>query len=186
MTRYAIIRDGRVENVAEWDGDRNSWSPPEGSVAVPSDTAGLGDDFDGLTFSKPFDLASAKGAKLEELKARATAALTFYAPTTGPLAGHAIQTGRAEDQLRLDQSLSIYRRKIETGEGAEVKARFRTAVNEDVLVSYEQGYAVITDGIGDWGKRITHKAWDLTNAILAATTKAKLEAIDIESGWPTE
>ncbi len=134
----------------------------------------------------PFDLATAKAAKLAALKQRAAEALALYKPTTGPLAGHVIQTGRIEDQVRLDQSLSIYRRKIENQEGALVEARFRTAANADKIISYADGYAVLVDGIGGWGKRITHKAWDLTNQIAAAADKATLDAIDIDTGWPSE
>ncbi len=129
-----------------------------------------------------------KAEKLASLKANAAAALMLYKPTTGPLAGHVIQTGRIEDQVRLDQSLSIYRRKIEAGaiEAAKVEARFRTAANLDVLLSYTDGYAVLVDGVGGWGKRITHKAWDLTNLIITAIDQLTLDAIDIDTGWPTE
>ncbi len=53
-------------------------------------------------------------------------------------------------------------------------------------MSYTDGYAVLVDGIGGWGKRITHKAWDLTNQIITAADKPTLDAIDIDTGWPTE
>ena len=33
MDRYAIVRDGVVENVSDWDGVTD-WSPPEGTIAV--------------------------------------------------------------------------------------------------------------------------------------------------------
>lgn len=32
--RYAIVRNGTVENVVEWDGDTSAWTPPEGADAV--------------------------------------------------------------------------------------------------------------------------------------------------------
>lgn len=134
----------------------------------------------------PFDLAAAKRDKLELLKRNAAQALALYRPTTGSLAGHVIQTGRIEDQVRLDQSLSIYRREIEKGNGAVVGARFRTLANTDVLVSYQQGYEIIADGIGGWGKRITHRAWDQGGEIVKASDKATLDAIDVNTGWPSE
>lgn len=31
--RYAILRDGIVENITEWDGDTATWTPPDGTTA---------------------------------------------------------------------------------------------------------------------------------------------------------
>lgn len=42
MPRTAIIRAGTVENVVEAD---SGWSPPQGTQAVPSDTAWIGDGY---------------------------------------------------------------------------------------------------------------------------------------------
>ena len=41
--RYAIIRDGVVENIAEWDGEA-AWSPPPGTTAELAEqvTVGIG------------------------------------------------------------------------------------------------------------------------------------------------
>lgn len=36
MARYALINNGTVQNVIEWDGS-NSWSPPNGRTAEPID-----------------------------------------------------------------------------------------------------------------------------------------------------
>ena len=32
--RYAVVRDGVVENVVVWNGDEAEWQPPEGTQAV--------------------------------------------------------------------------------------------------------------------------------------------------------
>ena len=54
VIRYALIRDGVVENVSLWDGDLNKWQPPEGIVCVPaSDQCGVGWTWDGETFFPP-------------------------------------------------------------------------------------------------------------------------------------
>lgn len=45
MARYAIIVDGKVVNTTEWDGDTDKWSPGEGSTAVQSDIANIGDGY---------------------------------------------------------------------------------------------------------------------------------------------
>ena len=48
--RYAILESGVVTNVAEWDGV-TPWGP--GDQAVQSDTAGIGDVYDGIVFTVP-------------------------------------------------------------------------------------------------------------------------------------
>ncbi|WP_321785086.1 hypothetical protein [Burkholderia pyrrocinia] len=54
--KYAIVRNGEVENVIQWDGDESTWTPPEGSEAIllPDDTP-VGPDYlyDGNIFSAP-------------------------------------------------------------------------------------------------------------------------------------
>lgn len=35
MNNYAIVTDGVVSNIVVWNGDTDTWSPPEGSQAVP-------------------------------------------------------------------------------------------------------------------------------------------------------
>lgn len=50
--RYAVVRDGVVENVVVWDGE-SDWQPPEGTTLVLSDEAGPGDTHDGKTFTPP-------------------------------------------------------------------------------------------------------------------------------------
>lgn len=55
MAAYAIVRDGIVENIVEWDGE-SDWQPPTGSQAIPVPTetnAGIGSTYDGTTFSAP-------------------------------------------------------------------------------------------------------------------------------------
>lgn len=37
MSKHAIVRDGVVENIIDWDGDTEKWSPPEGATAHPFD-----------------------------------------------------------------------------------------------------------------------------------------------------
>ena len=54
MTRYAVVRDGVVENLIIWDGGAEGWQPPEGSIAVliPDDASvSIGGTYDGEKFS---------------------------------------------------------------------------------------------------------------------------------------
>lgn len=50
--RYAVVRDGVVENVVMWD-DESEWDPPEGTVLVKSDDASPADLYDGKAFTRP-------------------------------------------------------------------------------------------------------------------------------------
>ena len=45
MQRYAIVdvATNVVLNVVMWDGNTETWQPPEGTAAYPSDTASPGD-----------------------------------------------------------------------------------------------------------------------------------------------
>ena len=65
--QYAIIRDGIVENVAEWDGE-SPWTPPDGTTlqSLEGSTAGPGWSFDGEQFTPPVQLPSAKRVTREE------------------------------------------------------------------------------------------------------------------------
>ena len=54
MSRYVIVRllDGLVVNAVEWDGGPQ-WSPPSGHTAFQDNIAGVGDIWDGVTFTRP-------------------------------------------------------------------------------------------------------------------------------------
>jgi hypothetical protein len=46
--RYAILDKNIVINVIEWDGDKDSWQPPDNTLAVPvpdSTAVYLGDSY---------------------------------------------------------------------------------------------------------------------------------------------
>lgn len=49
--RYAVVRDGVVENVVMWDGE-SEWAPPEGTMLVKSDDANPSDIYDGKAFTR--------------------------------------------------------------------------------------------------------------------------------------
>lgn len=52
MIRTAIIKNGIVANVIEYDPD-GGWMPPDGAVLVVSGTASVGDRWDGGQFTAP-------------------------------------------------------------------------------------------------------------------------------------
>lgn len=50
--RYALVKDGIVINAVEWDGETEY--APDGEL-VASDTAQIGDAYDGSVFTPPSD-----------------------------------------------------------------------------------------------------------------------------------
>ncbi len=66
LYRYAVVRDGVVENVVLWDGE-SDWAPPEGSILVETAAAGPGDTYDGAKFRKSVAPPQAKPVTLEDV-----------------------------------------------------------------------------------------------------------------------
>ncbi|MEN4566199.1 hypothetical protein [Pantoea agglomerans] len=55
MSKYAIVKDGLVDNIILWDGG-DDWSAPEGCIAVKikdDQDVGIGYKHDGKKFSSP-------------------------------------------------------------------------------------------------------------------------------------
>lgn len=52
--RWAIVRNGMVENVVAWDGDMDAWRPPDGAeMVLATDDAEQGGTWDGVKFIRP-------------------------------------------------------------------------------------------------------------------------------------
>lgn len=52
--RWAMIKDAVVINVCLWDGDTNTWRPPEDIEMQPApDDVGIGWGWDGSAFTPP-------------------------------------------------------------------------------------------------------------------------------------
>ncbi len=53
---YAVVENGTVTNVIVWDGDQETWAPPEGctvQLLAEGETAGPGWTWDGEAFTSP-------------------------------------------------------------------------------------------------------------------------------------
>ena len=54
VQRWAMLRDGVVENVCNWDGLLTTWHPPEGIVMKEApDHVGIGWSHDGVDWVAP-------------------------------------------------------------------------------------------------------------------------------------
>ena len=52
-SKYAVVREGVVENLVIWDAEVEIWQPPEGAVAVlipDGTTVSIGSTYDGAQF----------------------------------------------------------------------------------------------------------------------------------------
>ena len=53
MARYAIVSNGKVETISEWDGV-TPWQPPAGTTAIPCpDNVSAGYTYDGANWTPP-------------------------------------------------------------------------------------------------------------------------------------
>lgn len=56
VNRYALVRNGTVQNLCLWDGDTSIWQPPVNMTAVPltdSDVVSIGDSYSAETGFSP-------------------------------------------------------------------------------------------------------------------------------------
>lgn len=54
VIRYAMIKDGIVQNISLWDGDTTKWTPPEDMLVIPApDHVGVGWGYDGSAWTAP-------------------------------------------------------------------------------------------------------------------------------------
>jgi hypothetical protein len=56
VSNWAMIQNNLVENIVVWDGDENTWQPPEGYLMEPIPegmNVGIGWGWDGTNFVQP-------------------------------------------------------------------------------------------------------------------------------------
>lgn len=54
--RYALVKDGIVVNLVEWNGNLDTWQPPEDTLPVEISgevNVGIGYTYDGEVFNEP-------------------------------------------------------------------------------------------------------------------------------------
>lgn len=56
VNRWAMVENGIVINIVNWDGDLSKWMPPAGiQMVLASDEAGIGWTYQDGQFEKPID-----------------------------------------------------------------------------------------------------------------------------------
>ena len=129
------------------------------------------------------ELAQAKADRREAVDARlAMAFAAGFMPATVPLAGKTLQTRDIEDRTNWLTSQAAYSAAVAAGQGSEEGAVFRTANNQTIVTTYQNGLLTLL-AMAAWGKALMGHSWALKDEIAAAATFADLAGIDIEAGW---
>lgn len=171
--RYAIVESGRVTNIAKGDSALSAnW--------IQSDTAQIGDSYDGSTFSSDLPLDEQKASLVAQVNAKAQSIRWSPVPFTrvvqdGDDISTAVQFRGPDDSI----NLSALKNAVDNG-ATEV-----TVIMEDNNV-YTLTAAEFNTmwGAGLYRNQLAAvNARNLKNSIEAATTIAELP--DIETGWPS-
>lgn len=131
------------------------------------------------------ELTEAKAARKAQVNARLAEMFQGgFTPSTGPLAGKTLQTRDMEDRTNWLTSQAAYSAAVAAGQGSEEGAVFRTAANETIQTTYQNGLLTLL-AMAAWGKTLMGYSWSLKDEIDAAASFADLAVIDIETGWPS-
>ena len=168
--RYAVIDAGKVENVILAE---PSFTLP-GKTLVRSDTASIGDLWDGATFARPPKWPSVAAGK-DALHA-ALAAKRYAIETGGTtIAGVPVATDR-ESQGKL---VAV---RIVAKENPAYSVKWKTSAGFVTLNAAT--IIAVADGVRAFVQAAFDREAALSSEIEAATTLAELDAIDLEAGWP--
>jgi hypothetical protein len=129
------------------------------------------------------DLDLLRTLKSREVDAKLAQLLAAgFTPSDGPCAGKTLQTRDDTDRTNWLTAKDKWRDKREAGQGADDGAVIRTADNENVECTYDEGFATL-QAMSDWGFALMGRSWALKDAIAIADAD-ELETIDITAGWP--
>lgn len=109
-----------------------------------------------------------------------------FTHTSGPLAGHTLQCRDMEDRTNWLASQVAYSAAIAAGAGALPDAVFRTAANETITCTYQEGSEALL-AMQSWGSAIMRRAWELKDAAAAAANIGELDLVlaGLDDGWPS-
>lgn len=134
----------------------------------------------------PPTLAQLKAAKNSAVTAKREAVFSGgFTPSSGSLSGHTLQCRDMQDRTNWLTSAVGYSAAVQAGAGAVPGATFRTADNETVVITYAEAVSVLLNGMQTWGAAIMARSWVLKDEVEAASDEAELDAIDINTGWPS-
>lgn len=96
-----------------------------------------------------------------------------------------MQTRNLEDTANLNAATTLSQTLVASGQGdVENLAYLRTAENNTIMLTPNE-LIVITAALAVWVGSVYVANWQFKDAIAAADTKTKLNAIDLGTGWPS-
>jgi hypothetical protein len=181
--RHAVVRDGVVENVVEWNGD-SEWTPPEGATVVAAtDSVGVGWSYDGETFSAPVVQLTLDERRAVKVSA---ATLEFGARIAAGVAygGKVLQIGD-EDRANITGQSSRAIASLLTGSGVTWPSDFywRMADNSALELPTAADMLALGQAAADRYAALRLNLGSLKDAIDDAADQAELDAIDVTAGW---
>lgn len=185
--RHAVVRDGIVENIVEWDG-QSEWAPPAEAGVYPTDEAAIGWNFDAGVFSPPpaplRTMAEVAAARLDEV----TAEFNSRVDAGMPYQGGVVQI---DDESRGNiQGVAAYADKVVAGVAgfswppAMVAKGWRLKDNTYLPMPEPADIYAMAGAVALHYMALRYRAAALKDSIHAAATVEELNAIDITQGWP--
>ncbi len=108
--------------------------------------------------------------------------LAGFSPRSGPLVGHTLQVRNDTDRTNWLTSKDAYRDAIDAGFGNVVDADFRTAENETIVCTYQEGFDTLQE-MAAWGKALMGRSWALKDAITLLTSADAIQSYDVSVEW---
>lgn len=156
----------------------------DGATVIADNIDAPGDEqaqWDGAAFTVP--TAVLKARKYDEVNAYlAGQFLGGFTLSSGPLAGHTLQTRDNTDRTNWLTSQASYSAAIRQGAGDVAGAEFRTAANETITCTYAEGLQTLLD-MAAWGGALMGKSWTLKDRVAAMSDPAEVENFDVASEW---
>lgn len=128
------------------------------------------------------DLKAMKRAEVDRYLADQFAA--GFVPSSGPLAGHTLQVRDDTDRTNWLTSQASYQAAIAAGAGAAAGATFRTAENETITATFQEGFDALM-AMAAWGQGLMGKSWALKDALAALADFSNVQEFDVPDHWAT-
>lgn len=182
-TRKMIVRDGVAINAIVAGDD---WKAPEGVLVVASETASIGDSYDGSAFhappAPPLSLADARSARAASVDAHRDALiLAGFSYDFGKAGVHLLDQRDADDTMAWLTVKLLAADMVAAGKGGD-PLLLRSADNVTFATTAAEAEAAMS-AMAIWRSAIAARAWALKDQIAKASAE-QIDRIDIAAGWP--
>lgn len=184
----ALVINGKVDTVYRNADFSKLPEPPPGALWVDAPAGQVFGGFsyaDGIFTQPPRPLSDLKAVKLDDIRALAEAKIAAGAPVErdGQVLHVALDDGsRADMGGMATTAVAAAGGAVPWPESYQIG--WITVENIRIPLPTPADGLSLAAAVGDYYARVKQHARDLKDAVLAASDKAALDAIDIHSGWP--